>query len=101
MYRLLIRKIRRDETVSDEEKATRCVNVMDFWIKNGKKYRKILKNLEKDDDGSVEDYFRYLGYWLKFKLLCEGKEINLGNALPFDLEELNEFIASVKLLANE
>lgn len=101
MYRLLMKIIKQDNTISKEEEARRCANVFDYWNKNGNKYKKLVKNLTASHGNEVENYLRYLGFWTNFKLICEGKECTLENLLPFDLNAVYGFMVRAKLLSKE
>lgn len=97
MYALLIRKMEQDKTLTKEEVIRRRLNIIEFCAKEDKKYFRLLKKIKKQDEVSFENFFSYLGYWYRFKLLCEGKELSIENALNFkdDIAELNLFIKDV------
>ena len=79
----------QDDTITEEEKTRRRLNAIIFWAEEGKKFNKLVQKIKKEKCASVENYFRYLGYCFKFKLLCEGKELSCENALTFVDEEEN------------
>ncbi len=95
MVALIIQRLEQDNTLTREEFSRRCVNIVEFWEAEGKKFKTLKKELVKDDALVIEKCCRYFEYWHKFKLLCEGKELSVENLSNINLYEVFEFRDSV------
>ena len=83
--------------VTPTEKLKRSIALTDFWEKEGDKHMRLLKEISKEDEVSFDNFFLNLGYWFRFKLLCEGKEPSIDNILEnrLDVHELTIFMHNV------
>ena len=83
--------------IEPTEKLKRSIALIDFWEKEGDKHMRLLKKISNEDDISFDNFFLSLGYWFRFKLLCEGKEPNIDNVLEnrLDAHALTIFMHSV------
>ncbi|MDE6667649.1 MAG: hypothetical protein K2K38_04795 [Clostridia bacterium] len=100
MYRVLMRIIQSENGITQEEEARRVATAFEFWSKNGKKYNRLVEKLKKNK-GTIETRLKYLAFWVKFQLICEGKEITDDNLIPIDVEGAEKFIEKANSIINE
>ena len=102
MYKLLIKKLKRDNLYTERVIQQRSEKIVEFWAKEGDKYIQLVNRLN-NGDKSFDDLLLNFGYWFRFKLLCEGQEPTLENVIAdgFDFYALKLFVAGINSLEDD